>query len=207
MPSFLAGILLVLAVVAVAVQVALPAYLAGRVESRLEQAGGTAKVDLRAFPAVSLLAGRGGSFEVEGRGLRFGLGERSESPLQRLDGFERVEVTLTELDAGPLRVGRFRLAREGRREDYDLVVHATSTPRELAGGLGSAAAGPLGGLLGSLAGGIAPGAGLTRVPLELHARVASVSGRPEVVDASGSVAGLSAGPLAGVVLAAVLNRL
>ena len=207
MPSFLAGILVALAVLAVVLQLALPAYLAGRVEDRLEQGGGTAKVDLGAFPAVSLLAGRGGSFEASGSGLRFDVGERSEDPFERLDGFERVQVRLSDLDAGPLRVERFELARMGRGEDYDLRVHATTTPLELAGRLGDAAGGPLGGLVGLLAGGMVPGGGRTAIPLELRATVASHGGRPDVAEASGSVAGLPAGPLAKVVLAVVLDRL
>ena len=207
MPSFVAGILVAIAVLAVVLQLALPAYLAGRVEDRLEQGGGTAKVDLGAFPAVSLLAGRGGSFEASGSGLRFDVGERREDPFERLDGFERVQVRLTDLDAGPLTIGRFELARSGRGEDYDVRVEATTTPQELAARLGSAAGGPLGGLLGSLAGSAVPGGGRTAIPLELHATVASVAGRPDVGEASGSVAGLPAGPLAKVVLAVVLDRL
>ena len=207
MPSFLAGIPVALAVLAVVLQLALPAYLAGRLEDRLEQGGGTAKVDLGAFPAVSLLAGRGGSFDASGSGLRFDVGERSEDPFERLDGFERVAVRLTDLDAGPLSIGRFELARTGRGEDYDVRVEATTTPQELAARLGSAAGGPLGGLLGSLAGGVVPGGGRTAIPLELHATVTSDGGRPEVGEASGSVAGLPAGPLAKVVLAVVLERL
>ena len=207
MPSFLAGILVALAVLAVVLQLALPAYLAGRVEDRLEQGGGTANVDLGAFPAVSLLAGIGGSFEASGSGLRFDVGERSQDPFERLDGFERVEVRLSDLHAGPLRVGRFELARAGRGEDYSLVLRATTTPRDLAAGLGSAGGGPLGGLAGSPAGAMIPGGGGTAIPLELHATVASDVGRPDVVDATASVAGLPAGPLAKVVLAVVLDHL
>ena len=207
MSSLAGGILVALAVLAVLLQLALPAYLAGRVEDRLEEGGGTANVHLAAFPAVSLLVGRGGSLAAKGSGLRFDLSERRDDSFERLDGFERVEVSLRDLDAGPLQVGRFELSREGRDEDYELVVHATTTPRALARQLGSVAGGPLGGLVGSLAGGIAPGAGRTRVPLELYATVASEDGRAEVAAAGGSVAGLSAGPLAKVVLAVVLDRL
>ena len=206
MPSFPAGILVALAVLAVVLQLGLPSYLAGRVEDRLERGGGTAKVDLGAFPAISLLTGRGGSFEASGSGLRFDAGERSEDPFERLDGFERVEVRLADVEAGPLRVGNFELARAGRGEDYDLVVRATATPEELAGRLGSAAGGPLGGLLGSLAGGMIARGGTTAIPLELHAALTSNGGRPVLAGASGSVAGLPAGPLAEVVLGIVLDR-
>ena len=207
MPSFVAGILVVLALLAVAIQLALPAYLAGRVEGRLEEGGGNAEVDLGAFPAVSLLAGRGGSFEARGSGLRFQAGERNDDAFERLDGFERVDVRLEDLDAGPLQIGRFELTRAGRDANYELHVRATTTPRELASQLGSATAGALGGLAGSLAGGMVPGAGQAAIPLELRAVVGSADGRPAVVDAGGSIAGLPAGPLARGVLTLVLNRL
>ena len=207
MPSLLAGILVALAVVVVVIQLALPPYLAGRVEARLEEGGGRADVDVEAFPAVFLLAGRGGTFGVEGRGLRLELGERKDDPLKRLDGFERVKVVLTDLSAGPVRADRFELTRAGRGENYELRVQATATAQELAGQLGNAGGGGLGGLFGSLAGGLMGRAALTPLPLELRASVSSRDGRPDVADATGSVAGLPAGPLAGVVLAVVLDRL
>ena len=207
MPSFLAGILATLAVLVVVVQLALPPYLAGRIEDRLEDGGGSANVDLDAFPAVLLLAGRGGSFEVQGEGLRLALGDRREDPLKRLDGFERVKILLTNLDAGPLRTGTFELTREGRGADYELTVRASATAQELAAQLGSAGGGALGGLFGSLAGGLMGRAALTPIPLELRATVSSTDGRPDVAEASGSVAGLPTGPLARVVLEVVLDQL
>ena len=69
---------------------------------------------------------------------------------------------------------------------------------------GIAAGGTLGGVLGSLAGSALPDGGRTAVPLSLRA---SIDGRAEVTDASGSVAGVRAGPLAQVVVDAVLQRL
>lgn len=207
MPSFLAGILVAVAVLVVVVQLALPSFLAGRVEDRLEEGGGSANVDLDAFPAVLLLAGRGGSFEVEGDGLRLELGDRRDDPLKRLDGFGRVRINLTNLEAGPLRARRFELMREGRGRDYELTVRAIATPQELAAQLGSAGGGALGGLFGSLAGGLMGRAALTPIPLELAATVSSRDGRPDVAEASGSVAGLPAGRLARVVLEVVLDQL
>ena len=207
MPSLLAGILVALAVLAVVLQLVLPPYLAGRVEDRLEAGGGSADVDLDAFPALFLLGGRGGSFEAQGTGLRLELGDRRDDPLKRLDGFERVEVRLTDLEAGPVRAETFELTREGRGQNYELLVRATATPQELAGQLGNAGGEALGGLFGSLAGGLLGSAAQTPIPLELRASVTSRDGRPDVAAATGSVAGLPAGPLAGIVLAVVLDRL
>ena len=207
MRRFLAGILVALVAVAIAAQLALPRYLSGRTEERLEEGGGSSKVTLRAFPALTLVGGRGGSIEIAGTGLSFDAGDQSERPFERLDGFERVEVALDDLNAGPLAVDRFELGRDGRHEAYQLVIRATTTPRELAGELGSEAGGALGSLFGSLASGILPGGGSTALPLELAATVASDDGRVDVRDATGSVAGVPAGPVTEVVVSAVLDRL
>ncbi len=207
MRRFLAGILVTLVVVTLAAQLVLPRYLSGRTEDRLEEGGGSSKVTLRAFPALSLVGGRGGSIEITGAGLSFDLDDRREHPFERLDGFERVEVALDDLDAGPLAVERFELDRDGRHEAYELRVQATTTPRELAGELGAQAGGALGGLFGSLASGLLPGGGSEPVPLDLVATVDSDDGATNVREATGSVAGVPAGPLTEVVVSAVLDRL
>ena len=207
MPKFAAGIVITLALVAVITQLALPAYYEGRVEDRLEEKGGSADVSIGAFPAVTLAGGRGRELKATGRGLTFDLDERREDPFGRLDGFEDVNVRLTDVEAGAIRMTAFDLRREGRDSEYDLRVTATATPRELAQQLGSAAGGPLGGLVGALATDLLPGSGSVEVPLQVNARVRSNDGRPDVTDAQGSVGGLPAGPLAEVVLGTVLDRL
>lgn len=207
MPKFAAGIVITLALLAVAAQLALPAYFEGRVEDRLTQDGGTADVSIGAFPAVTLVGGRGSELEARGSGLKFDLDDRREDPFGRLDGFADVDIRLSDTDAGAIHMSSFRLTRSGRDSDYDLRVQAAATPRELAQQLGSAAGGALGGLVGSLATGMLPGSGDVEVPLEVTAQVASDDGRPDVTDAQGSVGGIPAGPLAEVVLGSVLDRL
>jgi len=207
MRRFLAGILVALVIVAIAAQLVLPRYLSGRTEERLEEGGGSSKVTLRAFPALTLVTGRGGSIEISGTGLSFDLDDRREQPFERLDGFERVEVALDDLEAGPLALDRFELDRDGRHEAYALTVRGSATPRELAGELGAQAGGALGGLFGSLASGLLPGGGSQSVPLELTATVDSDEGATNVRNATGSVAGVPAGPLTEVVISAVLDRL
>ncbi len=204
MPKFIAGIVITLAVLAVAGQLALPAYFEGRVEDRLTEKGGSANVSISAFPAVSLVAGSGSELEARGDALAFDLDDRREDPFGRLDGFEDVDVRLTDTAAGAIRMSEFALRREGRDSEYELRMSATATPRELAQELGSAAGGALGGLVGSLASGALPAA---EIPLEMSARVDSEDGRPNVTDAQGSVGGLPAGPLAEIVLGTVLDRL
>ena len=204
MPKFIAGIVITLAVLAVAGQLALPAYFEGRVEDRLTEKGGSAAVSISAFPAVSLVAGSGRELEAKGEMLAFDLDDRREDPFGRLDGFENVDIRLIDTKAGAIRMSEFLLRREGRDSDYDLRMTAAATPRDLARELGSVAGGPLGGLVGSLAGGTLPG---TEIALEVSARVDSKDGRPDVTDAQGSVGGLPAGPLAEIMLGTVLKRL
>jgi hypothetical protein len=207
MRTVLAGILISLAVLFLVAQLALPPFLEGRVGDRLEELGGTAEVHVDAVPALALLAGRGGTFRARGTGLRFDLGDRRENPFKRLDGFEHVDMKLRDLDAGPLNVERFELSRDARHDPYELRVSATTTPRELSAGLGGTAAGALGGLIGSLAAGVLPGAGSAPIPVELDALVDSSDGKPKVTSAHGTVAGFPAGPLAEIVLGTVLDRL
>jgi len=207
MRSFVAGILVTVGVLVVVGQLALPAYFERRVQDRMEEGGGSAKVSIGAFPAITLVAGRGATLQARGSGLQFDIDSRREQPFDRLDGFEQIDVDMEQLAVGPLQIARFELARDGRDEDYTMSLSGDIEPRALARELGSAAGGPLGGLLGSLATGMFPDGGLTQVPLDLDASVRSDGGRTDVTSADGSIAGLPAGPLAEIVLAAVLKRL
>jgi len=85
-------------------------------------------------------------------------------------------------------------------------MSATTSATRVGRFLGSQAGGPLGGLFGGVAGGSLPGGG-AEVPLELDAVVTSRDGDVEVRRARGSVAGLPAGPLTALVVAAVADRL
>ncbi len=185
MRRFLAGMLVTVGVVTVVGQLALPRHYAGRTENRLEEGGGSARVSIGALPALSLLGGRGGSLEVGGSGLSFGLEEQGANHFERLDGFEEVDVELEDVEAGPLEVETFELARDGRDDPYALVLRASTTPTELAEALGARAGGAVGGLVGSLATEALPGHGRSPVPLELRAEIGSEEGRADVRRARG----------------------
>jgi hypothetical protein len=204
---FVAGILVALLALTIVAQVALPAYLGDRAEHRLEEGGGRADVSLSAVPAVTLLVGSGKSIEVEGSDLVFDLEDAPPQPFDTLDGFDRVDLDLEDVEAGPLRVERFELSRDESDEEYRLSVEGTTTPAQLAEDLGSRAGGAIGGFLGEVATDAIPGSDTTEVPLELTATLRSDDGRPRVVEASGSVAGIPAGPLTEFVVSAVLDRL
>lgn len=206
MRRFLAGIVVTLLLLAFVAQLALPAYVADRTEHRLEEGGGRADVKLKALPALTLLGGDGDSIEVDGENLEFELEEESGDPFDDLDGFDRVDVSFTDSAAGALQVESFALTRESDDDPYQLAMLGTATPGELARDLGSQAAGTLGGLLGELGAGALPGGDSAQVPVELTATIQSDNGRPEVIDASGSVAGIPAGPFTEFVVATVLRR-
>ena len=207
MRSFAVGIAVALLVLLLAGQVALPPYLAGRVEDRLSEGGGEADVSLSAIPSFALLAGRGSRFEADGSGLRFDADSRRERPFDRLDGFDEVSVDIRDSRAGPLRIEEMTLSRDGDDAPYELDLRASAKPRDLAADLGSRAGGALGGLAGDLAARTLPGEGVVAVPVDVQATITSEAGRVSVTEADGSVAGLPSGPLTEIVLAAVLERL
>jgi hypothetical protein len=186
-------------------QLLLPGIAEHRVEDRLERHGGTARVSLSALPAMRLLFGDGDSLTVKGSGLDLTPEERHDA-LERLDGFDEVSVKLDRLVAGPLHVSSFTLTRGEGEHDYRTRLSARTSAREVGRFLGSQAGGAFGGLLGDLAGSSLPG-GATEVPLELNAVIASRGGDVDVVRARGSVAGIPAGPLTELVVAAVAREL
>jgi hypothetical protein len=206
MPRIVVALVIVVLALLAAAQVVVPRIVEGKVADRIREGGGHADVSISSFPAVRLLWGGGGSFEARGRDLSFELDGGRRDVLERLDGFGRVNIRFTDLTAGPLRLKSFRLSRDGEGP-YRLRMAGSTSPRALAREAGARSGVPLGGLLGSVAGGVFPDGGRARVPLALDAGIASRDGRPEVQRASGSVSGVPAGPLTEIVVRAVLDRL
>jgi len=190
--------------VAVATHFLLPSYLEGRLEERLEEHGGRAEVELRAVPALRLLAGHGDRIEIEGSGLEFDFDDPDRDAFERLNRFDEVEIDLTDVEAGPFETRRFRL--EGLGDDrYRIETDATATIQDLARVAGEQF-GPLGGLIGSIAGGSVPGGGAP-VPIRLDGELHAEDGAVEMVSGDARVAGLPAGPVARLVTNAILSRL
>jgi hypothetical protein len=207
MPRIPIVILGVVAALAVASQVLLPAYVEGEVAERLERGGGDARVSLSAFPALRLLADDGESIAVEGSGLELDLEVEPIEAFERLDGFDEARIALRDLEAGPLEVSWFELERGEEDERYELRMDAQTSPRELARYIGRRAGGSLGGVLGdAFAGVVLPEPG-TPLPIELQAEIESERGQARAVSTGGSVAGIPAGPLAEIVVDAVVRRL
>jgi hypothetical protein len=205
MRRFVVGLAVGLLALVVLTQLLLPPFLEERVASRLTEDGGSAEVSLSAFPAVRLLWSDGERFEARGRDLTFVPG-RGEQVFSRLDGFEEVRVEVNGLEVEGVDASRFTLTRLRSGDPYRLSMRGQVSGREAIELIGSEAAGPLGGIAGGLAGIALPGAG-TELPLTVDADLASRGGRAEVVRTDATVAGLPAGPIAEVVVGAVVKDL
>ncbi len=186
-------------------QLLLPRYVERRTAERLTEGGGRAEVSVSAFPALRLLRTDGDRIQVRSERLTIDLGDRVPV-LERLDGFDEVDVEVRDLRAGPFTGDTLSLTRAEGSETYSLRLSATVTAR----GLSDYAAATLGGGLGALLMGLsgqllAPGG--APIPIMLDAELASRDGRAELVAGGGTVAGVPAGPLAEALAGAVASRL
>jgi len=190
--------------VAVVTHFALPPYLEGRVEERLEEHGGRAEVELRAVPALRLLAGHGDRIEIEGSGLEIDFDEPDRDAFERLNKFDEVAIDLTDVEAGPFDTSHFRLEGLGDRR-YRIDTAATVNVQDLARVAGEQF-GPLGGLIGSIVGGSVP-LSAAPVPVRLDGELEAEDGAVEMVSGGGRVAGIPAGPAARLITNAILSGL
>jgi hypothetical protein len=190
--TVIAAVVVLLAVVS---QLVLPPLAERSARNRLTRDGGSAEVSVSAFPALRLLFGHGDSLRIEGERLR--LPTEGTGDLGKLDKFAEVHIHLRDVTAGPLAVRSMQLDRADGAEAYTARLSGRTTSGELGAFLGSRAGGVFGGVIGGLAGGNAP------LPLELRASVTSTG----VEAASGTVAGVPAGPVIQLVLDAVLQTL
>jgi hypothetical protein len=195
-----------IALLALLAQLAIPAYLSSEVEDRLTENGGSAHAEIHAFPATELIGGGGDRIEIRGQDLRFDLPTSDEDVFGRLDEFGEADVELTNSRVGPFAIARFELKRDADGEPYELVLEASSTAKEITEYAGSTVGGPLGGFLGRVGGGMLPFDD-ERIPVTINAQIESRDGQAEVIEASGDVAGLPAGPVAEALAGAVAGAL
>jgi hypothetical protein len=194
------------ALLALLAQLAIPAYVSSRVEDRLTEHGGSAHVEIHALPATKVLGGGGDRIEIRGEELRFDIPATDEDVFGRLDEFDEADAELTDVRVGPFAVQRFDLKRDERGRPYELALEASSSAKELTEYAGSTLGGPLGGFLGRVGGGILPFDD-EQIPVSIRAQIASQDGRAEVIDATGDVAGIPAGPVAEALAGAVAAAL
>jgi hypothetical protein len=191
-------------------QLVIPGFVERKVESSLEERsdGGEAVVDVKAFPAVRLLWGSGDRMEIRGRGLAIDIAQRTDDPLGRLDGFDEVDIDLTDLTAGPVDVQAFSLVKNEDDTSYYLRMEAETTPLALAESVGGQLGGDLGSLIAGAGADALLGDGEVDVPIDVEGQVSRGDGGALDADAvQASVAGVPAGPFAEAIVQAVLERL
>ena len=187
-------------------QLLVPPYLEHRAEKRLTAHGGHATVSIDALPAARLLLHDGDEIKVRGEGLHVQLTNRRMNVFRELDRFNRADVRLTRMFAGPFSVVRVAIARSSSSRPYAFSLRASVTARDLSSYAGSQLAGGLGGFLGRLGSDVVPFSS-EPIPVRIDAAIRSNGGQPELQNVAGSVAGVPAGPLASAIAAAVADRL
>jgi hypothetical protein len=198
-----AGLIALLA----AVQLLLPRLVERKVEQRLTQHGGHARVHLKAFPAPRLLLKEGDSLTVRATGLVTPPPDptSSNAALHDLDGFGSVDIQVIGTRVGPLTISRLTLTRHADDQPYSATVQATVTGADLATFAGGQIGGALGGFLGGLAGAATPGASV-EIPIDLSATLRSYGGQVRATVVNGSIAGLPAGPFVEALTVALAAR-
>jgi hypothetical protein len=189
----------------VASQFLLPVYAEHRVAKQLTEHGGSARVDLDAFPALGLLFGRGGKLDATARGLSVDLEDKQQDVFDKLDDFSEVDVTVLESRAGPFTISGFRVQRTAAHT-YALALAGNGTAGDVARYAGSR----LGGGFGQALAGLATSAlgGFDRpIPFDARMEIVTQTGAPRARNVEGNVAGLPAGPLAQIVANALLSGL
>jgi hypothetical protein len=191
-------------------QLVIPGFVERKIESNLKERSDAGEVvaDVKAFPAVRLLWGSGDRLEVRGRGLKIDLAQRTDDPLGQIDGFDEVDIDLTDLTAGPVDVQAFSLVRGEDDTSYYLRMDAETTPTSLAESVGGTLGGDLGSAIAGAASDVLLGEGAVDVPIAVEAQVSRGNGGTLDVDAAqASVAGVPTGPFAEAMVQAVLENL
>jgi hypothetical protein len=197
-------VILALTVLLVLGQLFVPGIGERKIEDRLTEGGGDADVKLSATPAARLLLGDGDRIEVHGSNLDLDLETEDPEVLDRLDGFDEVEVELSEFRAGPFNVASFEMIRDGDGP-YSVRSTSSTTAAELVD-YGAGALGLAGGPLLRFFAGRTP-LGSRPIPISVDMEMESDDGRIKVVSGSGTVAGYPTGPLAQFITAAIVVRL
>ena len=194
-----------LAALLIASQLLLPPYAEHRVANRITEHGGSAAVDLSAFPALRLLFGDGGTLKVRAHGLSVDLESGQDDVFKQLDDFSDVDVTVLDSRAGPFTVTGFRVQRLAAHT-YGVALAGDGTAGDVARYAGSR----LGGGFGQALAGLAASAlgGFDRpIPFDARMQIVTGQGAPRARNVDGSVDGLPAGALAQVVANALLSGL
>lgn len=199
-PWLLAAIALLIA--AILTQVLVPRLGERRIERHLADNGGEAFVAIAAMPALRLLWRTGDRILVRGRRLAIGMSAEGGG-LATLDGFAEVDIELRDFSTGPFEVVYFELTRNG---DGPYLMRSKAATSGVA--LAGYSVEQLGGLA-PLLHGLAKQAplGSRSFPLSVEVELISADGIVSIASGGGTIAGYPAGPIAGMIAAAVARRL
>lgn len=192
----------------VVTQLAIPPLAERMASDRLTENGGNASVEISAVPALGLLFGGGGNITVNANDLDLELPDDDERVMERLDGFDEVEIRIAASQAGPVSLEEVTLTRTGGDAPYFLQGTAVTTPDQLVE-FSSEELG-LAGLAISQAADLLFGTAIdpdVPIPIELDLGFISDDGRVDVTSGGGSVAGIPTGPLAQIITAAIVVQL
>jgi hypothetical protein len=162
-------------------------------------------VSVSAFPALRLLFSEGNHIRVRGRDLDVTLGEGGRN-LSHLDGFNEVDVRLTDSRIGPLAMSMFALQRHNGGPTYQVTLLATVSGADLSAYIAGRIGGPLGALFGGTAARAIPNSARA-IPIDAQLELRTENGETKVVSGTADVAGIPLGPLAVAVTNAVVSRL
>jgi hypothetical protein len=193
------GVLVALAAIS---QFALPAIAESQIEKRLTEGGGEADANLSAFPAVRLLWQEGGSLEVEGSDLQL---EDERFEVNKLNGFEDVDVSLAESTVGPLDVSTFALSRVGDKP-YSVTGEMSTDGARFADAIADGFGVPGGEAVEFALGLTDLGSRGISITLDVEMEI-DEDGRVQVTEDRSEVAGLPTGPWSKLITAAIVVRL
>jgi hypothetical protein len=198
----IAALAAVVALLAVA-QLVVPPWAESRIEDRLTEGGGSADASVEAFPAAALIVGDGDSLEVTGSELELDV-DPEEKVFDRLDGFDTVDIALSDFRAGPFDVDAFALTRDGSGT-YSMQSQLTTTGSALLQ-YGAERLGVPGSSLFPLITGDNEEANAP-IPVDLDMELESDDGRIMVTGGTGEVAGYPAGALAELITSAIVVQI
>src|SRR3954453_7405198 len=183
----------IVAVIAICVlalvgQFVAPRIAAGKIEDRLTKAGGTAHAEVKALPWPRLLFTEGDSIRVEAKGIALPLTSPNAPVLKELDGFNKVDIQVTDATAGPMQIQSLTLKRD--KGPYEVSIQGSVSPSDVS----------------AFVTGFSLPFGTQPVPIDLQAVLRSDDGRPRAGTARGRVAGFPAGPLGEAVAQALAGR-
>jgi hypothetical protein len=192
-----------LVLAAVASQIVLAPLAEHRISDRLTENGGSATVSVSAFPAARLLFADGERIDVDASDVTLDLPSESGN-LSKLDGFENVDIAITDSSAGPFRLRTLSLSRVGDAPYRFTLRGDTSTAALL--DYGADQLGILGGTALRFLGRQALPEG-RRFPMRFNMSISDADGRLRVVSGTGTIAGIPTGPLAELITSALVIRL